>query len=50
MTRPSLARKYWDAFSIGLLVAAVLIALGGVVIATYTFLTRGKQAEGDKKS
>jgi hypothetical protein len=49
MPRASLARKYWDAFCFGLLAAVVLIALGGVVVAVYSSLSRRNQTDGDKE-
>ncbi len=41
MPRSNLVRKYWDAFSVGVLVAVVMIALGGVINAA-TSLTKNR--------
>jgi hypothetical protein len=49
MPRTSLARKYWDAFSFGLLAAVVLIALGGVVVAAYSSLSKRNQTGGEQE-
>ncbi|MCK5315402.1 MAG: hypothetical protein KAJ53_09780, partial [Anaerolineales bacterium] len=49
MPRTSLARKYWDAFSFGLLAAVVLIALGGVVVAAYSSLSKRNQSGGEQE-
>lgn len=48
MPRTSLARKYWDAFSFGLLAAVVLIALGGVIVAAFSSLNKGDQTDENK--
>ncbi len=47
MPRTSLARKYWDAFSYGLLAAVVLIALGGVIVAAFSSFNQRDKADGD---
>lgn len=48
MPRPSLARRYWDAFSYGLLAAVVLIGLGGVIVAAFSSVNKHGNADGDK--
>jgi len=49
MVRNGLARKYWDAFSMGIIVAAMLIILGGVFNAVSALISSRKQAEGEGK-
>ncbi len=48
MPRTSLARKYWDAFSYGLLAAVVLIGLGGVIVAAFSSVNKRGNADEDK--
>jgi hypothetical protein len=50
MVRNGLARKYWDAFSMGIVVAALLIILGGVINAASALISGRKQAEGEGKA
>lgn len=44
-----LARKYWDAFSLSLLAAVVLIAVGGFVNLVTNLINAQKQSKADKK-
>jgi hypothetical protein len=44
--RSGLPRKYWDAFSVGLLVAGVLITIGGMASIALVVLTRLRKSEG----
>lgn len=44
--RSGLPRKYWDAFSIGLWVAGVLIAIGGLANIALVALARFRKSEG----
>lgn len=48
MPRTSLARKYWDAFSYGLLAAVVLIGLGGVIVAAFSSVNKRGNADEEK--
>jgi hypothetical protein len=48
--RESLPSKYWDAFSTGLSMAAVLIAVGGVVNAASVLISRRDQSEGESQT
>jgi hypothetical protein len=48
--RVSLPSQYWDAFSAGLTVAAVLIAIGGMVNVASILISRRDQSEGEAKS
>jgi uncharacterized membrane protein len=44
--RIGLANRYWDGFSAGLTVAAILIAIGGVVNVATVFISRRDQSKG----
>jgi len=44
-----LARKYWDAFSLSVLAAVVLIAVGGFINLVTNLLNAQKQSKADKK-
>jgi hypothetical protein len=44
-----LARKYWDAFSLSVLSAVVLIAVGGFINLATNLLNTQKQSKADKK-
>lgn len=44
--RSGLPRKYWDAFSVGLLVAGVLITIGGMANIALVVLARLRKSEG----
>ena len=44
-----LARKYWDAFSLSVLAAVVLISVGGFVSLVTNLLNAQKQSKADKK-
>jgi hypothetical protein len=44
--RSGLPRKYWDAFSVGLLVAGVLITIGGLANIALVVLARLRKSEG----
>jgi hypothetical protein len=48
--RVSLTSEYWDAFSAGLTVAAVLIAIGGVVNVASILISSRDQSEGEAQS
>jgi hypothetical protein len=47
--RSNLARNYWDAYSIGITLIAVLLLVGGVVNIILHFTARRKQAAGGAK-
>jgi hypothetical protein len=44
--RSGLPRKYWDAFSVGLVVAGVLITIGGMASIALLMLSRYRKSEG----
>lgn len=46
--RPGPARKYWDSFSLGLLLAAGLIVIAGAASAASTRFSSRKPADGEK--
>jgi hypothetical protein len=46
--RPGLARKYWDAFGLGLVLAAALIIIGGIASAISSLLANRKPVKGEK--
>ena len=48
--RISLANRYWDGFSAGLTVAALLIAIGGVVNVATVLISRRDQSKGKTQS
>lgn len=47
--RGELPRKYWDAFSLGLIIAAMLIIAGGIFTTMVTALQGDKRVEGQEK-
>lgn len=47
--RPGQARKYWDSFSLGLLLAVVLILVGGAISSALALLSNRKMADGEKQ-
>lgn len=46
--RGELPRKYWDAFSLGLIIATLLIVAGGIYTSMITTLQSDKQVEGQE--
>ena len=47
MTRPNVARTYWDAFNIVLIVAVSAILIGGFITVISTLLAQRKESEGE---
>ncbi len=47
VTRPNVARTYWDAFNIVLIVAVSAILIGGFITVVSTLLAQRKESEGD---
>ena len=48
--RIGLPNRYWDGFSAGMTVAALLIAIGGVVNVATVFISRRDQSKGESQS
>jgi ABC-type Fe3+ transport system permease subunit len=48
--RNGLGQAYWNAFSLGLVAAALLILVGAVVTAGSAVWARTKETEGEKKA
>ena len=47
MTRPNVARTYWDAFNIVLIVAVSAILIGGFITVVSSLLAQRKESEGE---
>lgn len=47
MTRPNVARTYWDAFNIVLILAVSAILIGGFITVISTLLAQRKESEGE---